>query len=688
MKKRVLSYEEYLDRVYGCFLGKAISGNIGAPYEGVKMEMNLPFLPLMIDCDRPNDDLDLQVLWLKEAETYGADFTSRDLLRSFSENCDYSPGEYAVMRKNYARGIYPPISGAFCNDIYREGMGCPIRSEVWACLAVGNPILAMEFSERDGSLDHIGDSIWAEKYLAVLEEEAFFDTNLTRLLNKAEKILPKELRLTKLIRDVRSWCETYPDMSVVRSKILFHYGHPDCTNLYPNMGITIASLLLGDKDIIKTSMLALNAGFDTDCTCATAGAIIGILRGGKELAEAYKVPNATYALGVRCPRRSNRIYDLAEDIAHLAVRFSEKENPYVRFLNPPKVHFNFKKKPPVSLSVRYENDFPSIAPGKRRNVTLYFENKGDRISNVTVTLKAEHGLELSEKSFNLALKKGITKKKISLYLPANVKEIYDANRISVRMKENEKTVLSDSFGIAGATPWKLMGPFWHTEPIITTEKLLAHIKDEFPYKAIVPESSYGDVSTDKSRNLHLNYMPDTETEFLSMKECFLPLSGKPSENVTEKTMTKKCAKNPYVSGVKKDSKITEPKVLYEETMVSIPEDTFYLKDLMGFKGPSTVYLSREIISPKNDSVFIQIGFSSPYELWLNGKCLAKRTSCENWTNENTHLLDVPLKKGINKLLLRLTRVNRDDCYNVTLSRRRTCGEHITTLGSKNPYYFE
>ena len=67
----------------------------------------------MINCDLPNDDLDLQAAWLDVVEKKGEHFTSRDLLKRFVECCDYSPGEYAVMRKNYQRGIYPPLSGLF-----------------------------------------------------------------------------------------------------------------------------------------------------------------------------------------------------------------------------------------------------------------------------------------------------------------------------------------------------------------------------------------------------------------------------------------------------------------------------------------------------------------------------------------------------------------------------------------------
>ena len=170
---KTLSYEKYLDKVYGCFLGKTVIGTLGAPYEGIKMPLELPFSPEMINTMLPNDDLDLQVLWLDVAEKYGPDFTSDQLLERFVTHCDYSPGEYAIMRKNWLRGIHAPTSGSFCNDYYTEGMGCPIRSEIWACLAPLDPERAADFSERDGVLDHWGESVYAERFFAALEAEAF-----------------------------------------------------------------------------------------------------------------------------------------------------------------------------------------------------------------------------------------------------------------------------------------------------------------------------------------------------------------------------------------------------------------------------------------------------------------------------------------------------------------------------------
>ena len=122
MKK--LTYKEYFNKVYGCLIGKTVIGTLGAPFEGIKMPLELKFSEEMINTMLPNDDLDLQVLWLDAVEQHGEDFTSYDLLKRFNERCPYDPGEYCVMRKNFRRGVYPPLSGKFSNDFYIEVLGC------------------------------------------------------------------------------------------------------------------------------------------------------------------------------------------------------------------------------------------------------------------------------------------------------------------------------------------------------------------------------------------------------------------------------------------------------------------------------------------------------------------------------------------------------------------------------------
>ena len=101
--KRHLAYADYYDKVYGCFLGKCIGGTAGGPAEGRKELLDFPLNEELLHKCLPNDDLDLQILWLELIETKGFDITARDMADEFYQKVPYGPGEYAYFQKNYAR---------------------------------------------------------------------------------------------------------------------------------------------------------------------------------------------------------------------------------------------------------------------------------------------------------------------------------------------------------------------------------------------------------------------------------------------------------------------------------------------------------------------------------------------------------------------------------------------------------
>ena len=47
--------------------------------------------------------------------------------------------------------------------------------------------------------------------------------------------------------------------------------------------IVTTALLYGQGDLEKTITIAVSAGFDTDCNAATAGSLVGLLRGANAL---------------------------------------------------------------------------------------------------------------------------------------------------------------------------------------------------------------------------------------------------------------------------------------------------------------------------------------------------------------------------------------------------------------------
>jgi len=636
-----LDYKTYLDKVYGCFLGKTVIGTLGAPFEGVKMPFDIPFKQEMVDAMLPNDDLDLQILWLDVLEKHGEHFTSFDLHRSFCENCDYSPGEYAIMRKNYQRGIYPPVSGEFCNDFYINGMGCPIRSEIWACVSPFDPTHAADLSERDGVLDHKGDSVYSERFFAALESAAFFESDLNKLIEIGLKEVPDDCKFRELVNDTVALCKEYNDIKIVLRKILFKYGHPDCTNLYENIGITLAALLLGDLDIIKTGMMALGCGFDTDCTCATAGAVVGLIKGADALIKDYGFGDVKFVLGVRCDRRSDRVVDLSEDVALVGCALNEG-----KIENAPETHFDFKPSQyPLEITAHYEDDFPVMYTGRDCRVTLAIKNVSDETVASGFTLK---GTGINER-FSLAVAPGETAAYDFVATVDGDEVIFDANIYTLYYSYKNETVAFD-FGVAGAMPWKVIGPIWRTDPICTTELLLAN---DLQYRNITRAVEYDGDRKDVSRRFHLNFAIDTDTEYVSHDDCFAPLG------TTD----------------------------YEETVFYQTEDSFTMDDLFGFKGPCVAYLARKLVAPEDMEVCVQIGHSAPFALYINGDKIASRDNCDCWTAENVHIQNVKLKKGENKILMRLTRANSDAKYNVTFSDGPTCATHYVCFGAVDPKEF-
>ncbi len=654
-----ISYDRYLDKIYGCFLGKTVIGTLGAPYEGIKMPLELPFSSEMINTMLPNDDLDLQVLWLDVAETYGKDFTATQLLERFCTHCDYSPGEYAIMRKNFARGIYPPASGSFSNDFYRSGMGCPIRSEIWACLSPFDPATAVDYSLRDGILDHVDDSVYAEMFLAALEALCFRcepagDTGVDfyALIDEALAYVPADCRFRELVTDTVGWCRTdgHKGIKAILRKLLHKYGHPDCTNLFQNMGITIAALLLDGLDMVKAGMDALNCGFDTDCTCATVGAIIGLALGGKALETAYGWKDITFVLGVKSDRRSDRVYDFAEDIALLGKDW----NPDTVIGGEGK-SFAYEPLPSVSVcAVKYPlsaDGYPdcSITVGETKVLTLRFRNNTP--AEVAVRYTAA-GLGLDAAGTITVQPASIADVPLTVTVPADLAVLSETNLYTVRFVSDGVRSMY-TFGLVGATLWKATGPIWSTDPPCTTEELL---KVPNYWHLMKTNGLYKGDSTDIVRRFHLNMAVDTDTPFLSNDELFAPLD--PAADTR-----------------------------YEETLFVQRQDTFRLEDVYGFSAPSVCYLSRELLSPAEETVCVQVGHSAPFALYINGELIAERRVCDTFDGENVHVQNVKIRQGVNRIVLRLCRVNGDAKYSLIFSEGATCATHIVHYGSVDPTHF-
>ena len=84
----------------------------------------------------PNDDLDLQRVWLRALQQRGPRGIDSKALGEYWLN--FIPphwNEYGVCKSNLRAGLLPPLCGQYRNEEWKHSNGAWIRSEIWACLA-------------------------------------------------------------------------------------------------------------------------------------------------------------------------------------------------------------------------------------------------------------------------------------------------------------------------------------------------------------------------------------------------------------------------------------------------------------------------------------------------------------------------------------------------------------------------
>lgn len=267
----------YREKVMGCWLGKAVGGTLGLPFEGVDGPLDLHFYEPVPTEMLPNDDLDLQVVWACVLDRLDAVKVSRHVLaQAWLDHVDFPWDEYGVALRNLKNGLQPPLSGSHDNW-FANGMGAPIRSEIWACLAPGQPALAAAYAYEDACVDHADEGIWGEVFLSALQSAAFVQSDAAILLRDALDTLPAESRVRRAVADTQTWWHEKHDWRVVRELILQHHGHENFTDAPMNIAFSVLGWLAAEGDFSRGICIATNCGKDTDCTGATTGALMGIL---------------------------------------------------------------------------------------------------------------------------------------------------------------------------------------------------------------------------------------------------------------------------------------------------------------------------------------------------------------------------------------------------------------------------
>lgn len=310
----LLSIKDYKEKTLGCWLGKNIGGTLGAPMEWHRQLNSVSFYTQDLNGEPlPNDDLDIQLLWLVAIEEQGIDKINARLLGDYW-TMYVTPhwAEYGNAKINMKSGIMPPLSGNM-NNPYKDSCGCFIRSEIWATIAPGAPEIAVRLAYEDAMIDHgDGEGTYAEVFCVTLEAAAYLESDIYKLIDIGLSYIPEDCETAKAIRCAMDCYRQKMPWEDARIEVLRNYRGstffkmPECCSeadralgledgklgfdAPSNIGMLMIGLLYGEGDFDKSLCITVNCGEDTDCTGATLGSIFGLIHGASAIPEKWITP--------------------------------------------------------------------------------------------------------------------------------------------------------------------------------------------------------------------------------------------------------------------------------------------------------------------------------------------------------------------------------------------------------------
>jgi len=412
-----LNFDAYRDKVYACWIGKNIGGTMGAPYEGKRQMQNITGFVTKPNEVLPNDDLDLQLVWLHAVEAIGPFELDCKKLGEFW--CSFIVpywNEYGIGKMNMQRGLPAPLSGDYENS-WKDSNGAWIRTEIWATLAPASPDIASLYAIEDAKVDHgAGEGTVAAAFVAAMQSAAFVINDIRVLIEIALSKISAESRVAKSIVKL---LECYDNkMSAVDARNAILELNSDIGDGWfespSNVAYAVLGLLWGEGDFKKSMITAINCGDDTDCTGATVGATLGIMYGTKGIPEDWReyIGDSIITVSINracllCPKTCNELTDhvvklantmLIANKANVEVVGGEDEIPadiaeqmkkqgkakeMLDTLEP----YSFTTDMMFTSVTATWDEAPSITAGGKIGVTLKFNNKVWLFGNMPYNLK-------------------------------------------------------------------------------------------------------------------------------------------------------------------------------------------------------------------------------------------------------------------------------------------------------------
>lgn len=197
------------DRAYGCILGQAIGDALGAPVEGYKPSSIRQRYGRITDFlqDHPvgTDDTEYAVLNALILLEYGLDLSEADVYDAWQRwlmtpESGFRGGGFSdkIAMVNLRRGLMPPASGRFNQQMWSDGLAMAVGPVGVAC--AGDPGRAAQVAARLGATTNGRDGIHAGQAVAVAVAVAMTGASPGEMLAAALAHVPADSWTGRLLR--------------------------------------------------------------------------------------------------------------------------------------------------------------------------------------------------------------------------------------------------------------------------------------------------------------------------------------------------------------------------------------------------------------------------------------------------------------------------------------------------------
>ena len=297
-ESRTIKPEVLKDKIAGGWAGKMIGVTYGAPTEfgatGKIYGDSINWKPSDIKGSMWQDDIYVQLTFLMSMDKYGLDAPAKKYQEMFAKDGYGLWHANMQARKNYYDSIFAPASGSPEYNLHADDIDFQIEADYIGFMCPGMPQTAAGIADKIGHIMNYGDGVYGGIFVAALYSEAFFESDILKIIEKALRSIPAESDYFKIIKDVIKLHQQYPsDWQASWKELEDKWGEVDiCGAGSPfnidaklNGAYIVIGLLYGEGDPLKTLEITTRCGQDSDCNPSNALAVLGVIKGFTGLPE-------------------------------------------------------------------------------------------------------------------------------------------------------------------------------------------------------------------------------------------------------------------------------------------------------------------------------------------------------------------------------------------------------------------